>query len=292
MTTISDGITTYLAERQPQQWHRDEVSRYRQRILGILESEFTVFNFFQSGSFQHGTAVTPHSDVDYMACLSVTHKTGSSTTILNKVRDLLKKELVEARDVYVDRPTVKIEFSGLVAEYESTPAFYERTVGDEVVRQIPASGGAWREAAPEAHLKFVREVDKKHSGGVRRLARLLKAWKYENAVPISSFYLEMRAAEHGMNRDSLWSLYSLQHIVNKLVSTEVAAMNDPARLVNRIAPCSAETNRTIALARLRTLEKNLIEANRANDADERWEFNQALQRVWGTTFPYVEADSA
>ncbi|MDV7091011.1 nucleotidyltransferase [Rhodococcus opacus] len=292
MTSISAGIDDFLQERKPQKWHRDEVSRYRECILGVLESEFTVFNFFQSGSFQHGTAVTPYSDVDYMACLSVKHKTGSSTTILNKVRDLFKSELVEAREIYVDRPTVKIEFPGLVTDYEITPAFFERNVDGEFVRHIPARGGTWREAAPEAHLSFVADVDQKHHGGVRMLARLLKAWKYEHSVPISSFYLEMRAAEYGKNNDSLWSLYSLRHIVSKLVSSELAAMNDPARLVNRIMPCSGESNRATALACLRTLEKDLIEANRANDAGERWKFNQALQAVWGSEFPYVDADTA
>ncbi|MGH9126277.1 MAG: hypothetical protein ACRDZ8_16355 [Acidimicrobiales bacterium] len=52
------------------------------------------------------------------------------------------------------------------------------------------------ESAPTEHLAYVNEVNKQTGieGAAKKLARLAEAWKYYNNVPVSSFYLEMRAA--------------------------------------------------------------------------------------------------
>ncbi|MFI8311954.1 nucleotidyltransferase [Streptomyces microflavus] len=294
MTALWEAINRYLANRAPSLLEKEEVRRYRQRIYDILNAEFNLMAFFQSGSFKHGTAVMPYSDVDYVARLYFADKPASSTTVLNRMRDALKGGLWEAGEVFVARPTVTIKFNGIISAYEITPAYLIRgeTDADRVV-SIPAPGGGWREAAPQAHNKFVADMDAKHYGDVRVVARLLKAWKYENQVPISSFYLEMRSAEYGKNNDSIWALSALRSIAGKMIASELAAMNDPTRLVSRIVACSAETSRITAMARLRTLKKNLDTAYAAWLAGEskRWEMNQALREIWGDSFPYCEPSS-
>ncbi|MFE9843394.1 SMODS domain-containing nucleotidyltransferase [Streptomyces goshikiensis] len=294
MTEIWEAINQYLDERAPKDWHKAEVRKYRQRIYDILYSEFRLMSFFQSGSFQHGTAIMPYSDVDYISRFHFEDKPNSSNTILNKVRDTLKRELWEASSVYVARPTVTLQFTGLISSYEITPAYLLRgSCDDDRVVAIPAPGGEWRESAPQAHNKFVAEMDGKHKGGVREIARLFKAWKYEQAVPVSSFYLEMRCAEYGKNNDTIWSLGALRSIAAKLIDSDLAAMNDPTGLVSRISACSGESNRVASMSKLRALKKNLetvITAWNAGSA-HRWEMNQALQAIWGTQFPYCDTDS-
>lgn len=248
-------------------------------------------SFYQSGSFQHGTAITPYSDVDYIARIHFEDRPLTSTTILNKMRQLLTAQLQEATSVSISRPTVTIQFSGLVARYEITPAYLIRgSSDDDRVVSIPAPGGGWREAAPKAHNKFVADVDRKYSGDVRELARLLKAWKYEHGVPISSFYLEMRCAEHGKNQSVIWSLSSLRTIVKKLIDTNLAAVNDPTGLVSRINACASESSRLTSMTRLRELQRNLDTAYTAWSSGEsqRWTMNQALSAIWGTSFPYCD----
>lgn len=289
------GIDQYLAERAPNAWEKDEVRRYRQRIHEILSAEYRLMSFYQSGSFQHGTAITPHNDVDYIARIYYEDQPLSSTTILNKMRQLLKAELYEATGVSVSRPTVTIQFPGLVTRYEITPAYLIRgKTDDDRVVSIPAPGGGWREAAPRAHNKFVADVDQKHTGDVRELARLLKAWKYEHGVPISSFYLEMRCAEHGKNHDVIWSLSSLKSIANKLITTNLAAMNDPTGLVSRINACASESSQLTSMARLRELCKNLDVAYAAwfYGESKHWTMNQALSAIWGSSFPYCDPRDA
>lgn len=291
MVALWQGIDQYLDKRAPKSWEKEEVRRYRQRIHDILNAEFRLMSFYQSGSFQHGTAITPYSDVDYIARIHFEDRPLTSTTILNKMRQLLTAQLQEATSVSISRPTVTIQFSGLVARYEITPAYLIRgSSDDDRVVSIPAPGGGWREAAPKAHNKFVADVDRKYSGDVRELARLLKAWKYEHGVPISSFYLEMRCAEHGKNQSVIWSLSSLRTIVKKLIDTNLAAVNDPTGLVSRINACASESSRLTSMTRLRELQRNLDTAYTAWSSGEsqRWTMNQALSAIWGTSFPYCD----
>lgn len=288
MTALWEGFDDYLARRAPTESDKAEVRRYRERVRGIIDEHHRLMGFFQSGSFQHGTAVMPHSDVDYVARMHYEDRPGSSDTILNKLRDLLTEELWEAM-VTVSRPTVTLNFPGLLPYYEITPAYLQRGTTDENrVLLIPGPGGGWREAAPQAHNKIVADLDRKHSGDVRKTARLLKSWRYEHRVSISSFYLEMRAAEFGKNNDSIYPFTAIRSIVTTLVNQGLPAMNDPARLVSRISACSSEWARSSALADLRKFKRNIDAAHSAWLANKRYEMNQALQAIWGNDFPYCD----
>lgn len=288
MTTLSEGFDRYLASRAPTDSHRAEVRRYRERVRDVIAKRHRLMGFFQSGSFQHGTAVMPFSDVDYIARIRFEDRPGSSNTILNNLRDLLKDQLWEA-SVTVNRPTVTLDFPGQLPHYEITPAYLERGTSDEDrVLLIPAPNGGWREAAPQAHNKFVADLDRKYGGNVRRVARLLKAWKYVHCVSISSFYLEMRAAEYGKNNDRVFTLTAIRSIVTTLVNQGLPAMNDPARLVSRISACPSESARASAMSDLRKFKKNIDAASTAWLADERYDMNQALKSIWGNDFPYCD----
>ncbi len=290
MQPIWQGFSTYLDAHSPQEFHKAEVRRYRERLHEALSSKYRVTAFFQSGSFRHGTAFTPYSDVDYLVRIHFEDKPGSSTTILSGMRQYLQAELWEASSVYVSRPTVTVEFPGMIAQYEITPGYLLRGTEDsDRVLAIPASGGGWREAAPSAHREFISRTDRQRHGSVKELARLLKAWKYEHGVPISSFYLEMRAAEYGAHQDSIFLLTAARDVVNKLAREDLPAMNDPTRLVSRISPCSSESARIAALGSLRTARTHLDSAVAAWLASESWEMTQELRAVWGARFPYCDA---
>ena len=128
-------------------------------------------------------------------------------------------------------------------------------------------------------------MDRKHTGNVREVARLLKAWKYKHSVSVSSFYLEMRAAEQGKNNETMFSLTAVRSIVTTLLNQGLPAMNDPTRLVSRISACSSESARSSAIADLRKFKKHIDAACDAWLANERYDMNQALQAIWEATSP-------
>ncbi|MET9967995.1 nucleotidyltransferase [Streptomyces sp. NPDC006356] len=286
--SISDAFREYLKEKTPKSWEREEVSKYRTRIYEVLNSEYGLLSFFQSGSFSNGTGVTGRSDVDYIARLPFDRRNQSSNSNLEAIKTVLKRELWEASNIWVSRPTVSIDFRGVITQYEITPAFYERgDAGDNAVLLIPGPNGTWRESAPKAHLKYVRESDTRHWGNVKGLARLLKSWKYENDVSVSSFYLEMRSAEYGNKRDSLVYVADLPRILKEMIDHEVRAMNDPTGLVNRIYACSSESARSSTLRAMKSALPHLQTARQAWLDDDDYTASTELRSVFGSQFPYV-----
>lgn len=63
------------------------------------------------------------------------------------------------------------------------------------------------DASPDAHNDYVRSIDNDLWSKVKPLIRFIKAWKYFQNVPISSFYLELRVAKYASDESSI--LYSI-----------------------------------------------------------------------------------
>src|SRR5262249_33731219 len=122
----------------------------------------------------------------------------SSDTALAWVKNALVASF-RSTPVHISRPAVVIAFGGGDETWEVTPGFLTSRGGQGVyVYDIPGAATGWLDTAPLEHLSYVNEVNSqaKITGGAKKLARLIKAWKYYNRVPISSFYLEMRAAQY------------------------------------------------------------------------------------------------
>src|SRR5699024_10601209 len=288
MTAIWEGFDRYLASRAPSDSHKAEVRRYRERIRDIIAKRQELMALFQSGSFQHETAVMPFSDVDYIARFWFEDRPRSSTTILNNLRDLLRDQLWEA-SVTVSRPTVTLKFPGLVSQYEITPAYLKSGTSDENrILLIPAPGGDWRGSAPQAHHEFFEVLDRKHGAVVRDTPRGRMGWKHVDGVTIPSSELVLRVADYGKNIDSVFPLTAIRSIVTTQVKQDLPAMHDPARLVSRISACSSESARLSAMSHLRRFKKNIDDAVAAWLANERFDMNQALQAIWGSDFPYCD----
>src|SRR5699024_5883254 len=117
---------------------------------------------------------------------------------------------------------------------------------------IANPAGGWMESHPEEHNEYVNTVNRKHNGGAKTLARQLKIWKYLRNVPISSCYLEMRAA-HYLEGKSVYEPFSDLYLsLGKMYLADLASMNDPSGLGSRFGACSSEANRTKALSKLGT----------------------------------------
>ena len=119
-------------------------------------------------------------------------------------------------------------------------------------------------------MKYVNVVNKQTgiSGGAKKLARFAKAWKYYNNVPISSFYLEMRAAKYMTSQSSFIPVYDVCFYFEHLHSIGLAAMNDPKGLTSRFYACSSDTHATEALSKVNTAATRARKAVDAHQADQ------------------------
>lgn len=143
------------------------------------------------------------------------------------------------------------------------------------------------ELGPTAHLNYVNKVNQKPNiaGGAKKLARLAKAWKYYNNVPVSSFYLEMRAARHMADEPAFVPAWDICLLLEKLNTNQLAAMNDPQGLASPFHACSSDATRRDALSKVNTAAIRARKALDARNADNPATAFYYLDLLFGGRFP-------
>ena len=281
--SVPQGFTVFLDRLVPSLSERGVAAKHRDSVERSLENGLGLHRFKQTGSLAHGTGITVHSDVDYLASLKG-ERPVTSDTALRKVKECLQGTF-PSTSIHVDRPAVVIEFASGDETFEVVPGWIQSGSGEKRVYAIPGRASGWIESAPDAHLNYVNDTNQSPAGGAKKLARLLKAWKYYCNVPISSFYLEMQAARHMDGETSIIWSYDVRSVLRKLHSSELAAMNDPSGLVGRIYACGTDTQKTDAKSKLATA---LSRANNARDREDAGDVDAEFSwwdKVFGGRFP-------
>lgn len=270
--TVADGFEVFLDRLVPTQAQRDAKARHRSSVESCLNSRLDIQLLREIGSFTHGTGVRGHADADLLVSFR-TAKPTSSDTALGWVKTALQAGFPSTQ-VYVRRPAVVVDFAGGDERWEITPGFLRsRSTSDPYVYDIPAADSGWMTSAPLEHIAYVNDANSRAGvgGGAKRLARLMKAWKYYRDVPVSSFYLEMRAAQH-MNAQSSWvPSLDLCLLLESLHGHQLAAMNDPKGAASRFHACSSDARRADALSKLSTAAtraRKAVDANSAGKVDD------------------------
>lgn len=283
--SVGQGFDTFLGRLVPTTAQMNAAKTHRSRVETSLENSLTVKRFRETGSFHHGTGVRHHCDVDLLASLS--DKPSSSDTALTRVKNALLLSF-PTTPVYVSRPAVVVDFASGAERWEILPGYLRsRSDGDPYVYDIPGPAGGWITSAPVEHLKYVNTVNGTAgiTGAAKKLARLAKAWKYYNNVPMSSFYLEMRAAKYMSTQSSFVAVYDICYLLEELHSSQLAGMNDPSEATGRFYACSSEAKATDALSKLST---GATRARKALDAYREGNETTAfyyLDLLFGGMFP-------
>lgn len=284
--TVSQGFDVFLERLTPLQSDRDAKARHRLGVETSLKgsTRFSVQLFRETGSFGHGTGVRNHCDVDLLVSMSANQPT--SDTALSWVKDALKASF-PTTVVEIRRPTVVVRFAGGAEPWEILPGFRTSSQGETPIYDIPGPASGWMSSAPTAHLEYVNGVNQQAGilGGAKKLARLAKAWKYCNQVPISSFYLEMRAAQYMAAQTSFSATLYLCGYLEWLDKNELADMNDPMGKASRFSACSSAATRTTALSNLRTAATRARKATTAEQAGNTQLAFDFLDLLFGYQFP-------
>jgi hypothetical protein len=207
--------------------------------------------------------------------------------VLTWVKDALDKRF-PLTTVQIRRPAVQVLFGGGYETWEVIPGFLTGRGGSALGYDIPSpvTGGGWIDAAPKEHLAYVNECNKKpDEGDAKALARLVKAWKYYCDVPVSSFYLEMRAAQHVKGLSAYIHVWDICLLLEKLRDHNLADMNDPRGASGRFSATSSDSTRQDALSKLRTAAtraRKALDAHQADDPDTAFYY---LDLLFGGQFP-------
>lgn len=283
--TVDEGFATFLERLTPTAAQRAAAAKHRSSVEGSIEQSLTVKRYREIGSFGHGTGVRGHTDVDLL--VSLHNKPLSSDTALTWIKNALSATFPYTA-VSVRRPAVVVDFAGGDERWEIVPAFLRsRSDGDPYVYDIPGAATGWMLSAPAEHIEWVNEINRQSgiSGGAKKLARLLKAWKYYNNVPVSSFYLEMRAAQYMATQTSFVAIWDICGVLEHLHSIGLAAMNDPREAAGRFDACSSEAKKADALSKLSTgatRARKALDAHRDSKTDLAF---SCLDLLFGGNFP-------
>jgi hypothetical protein len=283
--TIAQGFDAFLARLVPLESQRAAATKHRARVEASLQNALDVRMFREVGSFNHGTGIRGCCDVDLLVSLKT--QPGTSDTALRWVKEALTASFPSTK-VRISRPAVVIEFAGGSETWEVLPAFRKaaRTT-DTVLYNIPGVATPWLESAPLEHNGYVNEVNQrsKIKGAAKKLTRLVKAWKYYNSVPISSFYLEMRAAQYMAGETSFIPVWDICRLLEHLNRIDIGPMNDPRQVAGRFYACSTEAKGKEAISKVSTAA---IRARKAAVAHKEGNSKAAfhyLNLLFGGRFP-------
>ena len=280
--TVDEGFRDFLKKLTPSSYESDAAKRHRASIEQCIKSNFGLLRFWRTGSFGNGTSISGYSDVDYMANIPTKNLNQNSSISLNKLRTALATRFPNT-GVRTSCPAVVVPFGTDAKETtEVTPADYLRTTNGFKIYDIPDCTGGWMEASPDAHNAYVRSVDSKLSSKVKPLIRFIKAWKYLQNVPISSFYLELRVAKYASSETSILYSIDVKRVFALLDNIDLAQIRDPMGISGYISPCKSDADLSIAKSKVSTA---LSRATKACEAEERDNIKEAFD-WWDKLFAY------
>lgn len=279
-----EAFNTFIQWMTPTAAERSATAGHRQSIYSKLNDSYSIYRMFESGSFAHGTGVRGHSDVDYFVSLK-SDRPMLSSSILESVRSTLQTRFTSTY-IHVSRPAVVLEFGSGYERVEVIPAYADKSVNDSDMRfQIPGVTNEWMYSTPEAHLHYVNAINTRAGTyhGAKELARMIKAWKYKRDVPISSFYLEMRAAAYMDSQTSISWPFDIKMFFDRIAG--LPSMIDPTGATGYIEACSSTAKKTEALSKLATASTRATKALEYHQAGNISAAFGQWDLLWNGSFP-------
>jgi hypothetical protein len=283
--TVEAAVEEFLSRLTPSDVETDAAKAHRASIEACLRQKLGVTGFFRTGSFGSGTSIRGYSDVDYFALIPDTRVHENSKLTLRNLQETLANRF-PMTVIRVRSPAVRVPFGRLRSEAtEIVPAQLVRQVGGVPVYAIPDSRGGWMLSSPPAHNDYVAAVDRWSDGRVRPLIRLVKAWKYIRDAPVSSFYLELRAAHHCATVGTMGYSSDLSRFINALESDAFRFLVDPVGIAGYISACPDGRSLYSSVAKVRLVARLAAQAWLAEQRGNDRAAIASWRRLYGERFP-------
>ncbi len=277
--SISQGFETLISRLAPLDSEHESAASHKGSVKSSFERKFKCYEFFETGSFGNGTGVKHYSDTDYFAVCPKDNLSSNSSTTLREAKEALQETFWNTDGIEVKTPAVRIPFGSRASEtLEVTPCRFngmiDSPVGSKPYYDIPDLGGGWMQSSPKAHNAYVKRENDRLAGKVKPLIQLVKAWKFYNNVPVSSFYLELRVTKYAESESTIIYDVDLRHIMKKLYDNNLADIQDPMGISGYVKACSSDAKLDVALSKLSTGYSRADKAydQRNGDIDKAFEW--------------------
>ncbi|MGO3669561.1 MAG: SMODS domain-containing nucleotidyltransferase [Vreelandella alkaliphila] len=281
LRSVNRGFRDFHSALTPRSYESGKASSHKSSITSRLQVYYDLKSLFYSGSANNGTSISGHSDADFFASIPRNKLKKNSSVSLREVKECLQDRFPNTR-VYVDSPAVVLDFgAGSWDTAEVIPADYlYRSSEEKNVYDIPDGNGGWIESSPSTHNSYVALQNNRLNKRLKPLIRFVKAWKYYNNVPISSFYLELRITKLMEAESSILYEIDVNSVLKKLYDCNLAPIRDPKGISGLIYPCKSSANKETALSKLRTAKAR---SQKARDAEMSGNISEAFD-WWDKVF--------
>lgn len=290
--TLDEGFEIFLSWLLPLQTEYDKAASHKSSVKSCLTNNFDCSWLFETGSFGNGTGVRHYSDSDFFAVIPKEEIMENSSRMLTEIKQRIQMTFSTTSGIVVDCPAVKIPFGNYKSEeMEITPCFYysrlDTILGTFSTYAIPDCDGGWMLSSPNAHNGYVRQQDDKLGKKLKNLIRFVKAWKYYNSVPISSFYLELRCTKWAETESCIIYDIDLNSFFQYLQEINLASIRDPMGISGLISASKTDIQKQLALSKLNTA---VVRTRKAQDAKNSYNIDDAFywwNMVFNNEFPNI-----
>lgn len=278
--TLQEGFEILISWLKPLNSEHEKATSHKSSVQSCLENKHNCTRMFETGSFGAGTGVRHKSDTDYFAVFPDASLWSDSSYTLRQIKESIQSTFSRTEGIIVNSPAIRIPFGTYASEMmEITPCCTNGTVntdyGNFYKYHIPNGSGGWHDSSPSAFNAYVNHHDKRLGGKLKPLIQLVKAWKYYNDAPISSFYLEVRVTKYAEGENSIIYDIDLYRFFKYLSDNDLPSINDPLGISGRINACSTDSKYETTLNKVKADYIRAEEAynNRDKNLDkcfERW----------------------
>lgn len=239
------------------------------------------------GSYGRGTAIHV-SDVDLLVELPKSEKDRFDQYRNNGQSSLLQSVKVSLQDHYSnskirgDGQIVSIKFTDNIG-FEILPAFYQNP-GYEYLDTN--SGGTWKKTDPGRDQKILKEQNKQFHSVVKRFARVIRAWRTQNNVPISGIAIDTLVCNFFNTWDKtktsyIWFDYLTQDFFEWLNNF---SEND-SPLFSLDSSFKIDLHREEIASKSETAFKRTEKATQFENLEKSADAENEWKKVFGTEFP-------
>lgn len=255
--SLDEGFSTFLGWLVPLTSENDKVLSHKDSVYSCLNTKHKCYELFETGSYGAGTGIRHHSDTDYFAVIPSNELYESSGHSLREIKESLEATFWSTEGIVVSCPSVRIPFGTYASEtMEVSPCYFsemlDTPLGKYPAYKIADCNDGWMLSSPKAHNSYVEKQDSRLSYRLKKLIRLVKAWKYYNAVPILSFYLELRVTKYAEGEESILYDIDLKRFLKWLLDNDLPSIQDPMGISGLISACSTSAKRTETISKLTT----------------------------------------
>ena len=284
--TLEQAFVEFHAHLQPRASETKLTRGHRASIRACLLRNFDLKCFSACGSWDNGTSIAGHSDADYLAHLPAAKMASDSQMMLREVRASLGRAFPRTTGIVTNSPAVRVPFGARACQTtEVVPAKKcGQTPTGYAIYHIADGKGGWKKTSPHAHNAWIRAHDLTLHKRLKPFICFLKAWKYFNAVPISSFYLEMSAARYLRNKKHIVYERDLAGFFADL-QKRLSAVIDPTGVAGRIAPCESAAKTRITISKINTAATRAAKAFDATKRGNAREVTRLYRLLFNDSFP-------